>query len=103
MYNHMKLTREEILKIAQLARIELREEEIEKYREQLSDILGYVGKLQEINTESINPDLYAADLVNTWREDNVAPCPDDENQGIFENMPAKEGNELKTMGIFKKQ
>ena len=98
----MKLGRDEVLKIAQLARIELKEEEIEKYREQLSDILNYVDKLQEVNTDNVNPDVYATDLINSWREDEVGPCPEDGRKIIFENMPAKEGDELRTIGIFKK-
>lgn len=98
----MKLTKDEVLKIAQLAKIELKEEEIEKYREQLSDILNYVNKLQEVDTENINPDLYAADLVNSWREDEISPNPEESRKIILENMPAKEGDELRTIGIFKK-
>ena len=98
----MKLTKDEVLKIAKLARIELKEEEIEKYREQLSDILNYVDKLQEVGTENVNPDVYATNLINSWREDETSPNPEDSRKIIFENMPAKEGDELRTIGIFKK-
>lgn len=97
----MKLTKEEVQKIAALARIELAPAEIEKYREQLSDILGYVNKLQEVDTKSEEA-AHATDLINAWREDEVKGCGADERGLILDNMPDKEGDELKTIGIFKK-
>jgi len=100
--NIMKLTKEEVQKIALLARLELKEAEIEKYQHQLSDILGYVNKLQEVDTSGISPDSYATELKNVWREDNAKLCEEDERRLILDNMPDKEGDQLKTIGIFKK-
>lgn len=97
----MKLSKEEVQKIAELARIELQDREIEKYREQLSDILGYVNKLQEVDTKGVEAEN-ATDLVNIWRKDEVRACGTAERELIFENMPDKENNLLKTIGIFKK-
>jgi aspartyl-tRNA(Asn)/glutamyl-tRNA(Gln) amidotransferase subunit C len=98
----MKLSKEEVQKIALLARIELKDAEIEKYRDQLSDILEYVNKLQEVDTAGMGAEAAGADLVNAWREDNMEGCGKDEQALIFENMPDKENNQLKTIGIFKK-
>lgn len=97
----MKLSKEEVQKIALLARIELKDAEIEKYRDQLSDILAYVDKLQEVETAGEGAS-FATDLVNAWREDSVEGCEKGEQFLIFENMPDKENNQLKTVGIFKK-
>jgi len=97
----MKLSKEEVKKIADLARIELAPAEIERYRDQLSDILGYVNKLQEVDTKGVGA-VYATDLINSWRADEVKGCGTDERGLILDNMPAKEGDELKTIGIFKK-
>lgn len=97
----MKLTKEEVQKIAELARIELKGEEIEKYREQLSDILGYVIKLQEVDATGAEAE-HATDLINIWRDDKVESCGAEERELIFENMPDKEKDLLKTIGIFKK-
>ncbi len=97
----MKLSKEEVQKIAELARIELQEKEIEKYRDQLSDILGYVNKLQEVDTKGVEA-AHATDIINAWREDEIKGCGANERKLIFENMPDKENNQLKTIGIFKK-
>lgn len=107
-YDDMKLSKEEVQKIAELARIELAPAEIEKYRDQLSDILGYVNKLQEVDTKGVeavpthSAGKYATDLINSWRADEVRSCGADERGLILDNMPDKEGDELKTIGIFKK-
>lgn len=97
----MKLSKEEVQKIADLARIELAPAEVEKYRDQLSDILGYVNKLQEVDTKGVEA-AHATDLINSWRADEVRGCGTDERELIFENMPDKENDQLKTIGIFKK-
>lgn len=98
----MKLSKKEVKKIAELAKIELKEEEIEKYREQLSDILEYVNKLQEVDTAGAEDDWSKSPILNAWREDEVRSAADAERSLILENMPDKEGDLLKTIGIFKK-
>ena len=98
----MKLCKEDVQKIAVLARVELRDEELEKYGEQLSSILEYVGKLQEVDTLSVGPDLYITDLVNAWQEDENKGCTETERELILGNMPDKEGEQLRTIGVFKK-
>lgn len=69
------LTREEVLHIAQLARLGLREDEIEKFQKQLSEILSYVDKLSEVKTENIEPTLQATGLLNCFRSDVVSTEP----------------------------
>jgi aspartyl-tRNA(Asn)/glutamyl-tRNA(Gln) amidotransferase subunit C len=98
----MKLTKEEVQKIAELARLELREEEIEKYRDQLSGILDYVNKLQEVDTSGAEEDWSKSPILNAWREDDVRGATADERRLILDNMPDKYNDELKTIGIFKK-
>lgn len=98
----MKLTKEEVQKIAELARIELKEEDAEKYRGQLSGILEYVNKLQEVDTAGAEEDWANSPILNAWREDEVRPSSARERQNILDNMPDKHGDELKTIGIFKK-
>lgn len=51
----MKISREEVLKVAALANLELSEAEVETYRGQLDDILTYIDKLNEIDTSAIEP------------------------------------------------
>jgi aspartyl-tRNA(Asn)/glutamyl-tRNA(Gln) amidotransferase subunit C len=51
----MKISREEVLRVAQLAHLELAPEEVETYRGQLDEILAYVGKLQELDVSGVEP------------------------------------------------
>ena len=73
----MKITREDVLRVAELAHLELSEDELEKYRRQLDEILDYIGKLNELDTAGVEPmaqvlaDDQAADA--TMREDLVVP------------------------------
>lgn len=51
----MKISREDVLRVAELAHLELSPEEIELYRSQLDEILNYVGKLQELDVAGVEP------------------------------------------------
>jgi len=65
----MKLSKEEVKHIALLSRLELREDEVEKFREQLSEILNFVEKLNELDTEGINPKFQIIPPQTVLRED----------------------------------
>lgn len=65
------LTNEQIKHIANLARLELSSEEELKYGDQLSAILGYIDKLEEVNTDKVSITAQVGGLVNVWREDEV--------------------------------
>lgn len=67
----MSLTREEVLKVAELARLKFKEEEIGKFQQQLNDILGYVAILDEVDTEGVEPLISVHDGFNRLREDEV--------------------------------
>jgi aspartyl-tRNA(Asn)/glutamyl-tRNA(Gln) amidotransferase subunit C len=69
----MKLSLEEVKHVAKLARLALDEEEIELFRRQLSDILTYIGKLNELDTSNVVPTSHVIDLSNVFREDEVRP------------------------------
>ena len=69
----MALTREEVLHVAQLARLNLETEEVELFTRQLNDILAYVEKLQELDTEGVTPMAHAVPVFNAFREDEVTP------------------------------
>lgn len=67
----MKITKEMVKHIAMLSRLELKEEEIELYQEQLSRILDYVEKLNQIDTSRVEPTSHVLPLSNVFREDKV--------------------------------
>jgi len=65
----MKLSKEEVKHIAMLSRLELKEEEVEKFQTQLSEILDFVEKLNELDTEGIDPKFQIIPPQNVLRED----------------------------------
>jgi len=67
----MSLTREEVLKVAELARLKFKEEEIGEFQQQLNDILGYVEVLNEVDTEGVEPLVSVHDGINRLRIDEV--------------------------------
>ena len=69
----MKLSHEEVLHIARLARLGLSQAEVKKLGEQLSNILEHFEVLQQVNTEGVPPTAQATDLKNVMRDDEVAP------------------------------
>lgn len=67
----MTIDKETVDKIANLARLELAEDEKDKMIEDMSKILGFMAKLNEIDTSGIEPLVYMTDEVNAFREDVV--------------------------------
>lgn len=74
----MELSRDEMEKISRLARIELNEEEIEKYRHEMSQVLNYVAQLDEVNTENVAPIAHVTGMTNELRDDVVVDDTDPE-------------------------
>ena len=65
----MKITKDEVLYVAHLARLNLDEESIEKFAGQIDQILGYIEKLNQIDTQGIKPTSHAISLTNAFRDD----------------------------------
>ncbi len=85
----MKLSREEVLHIARLARLGLTEAEVNKLREQLSNLLENFEILQQVDTSSTPPTAHSIALQNIVKDDEVAPSlPQDQ---ILANAPRRDG------------
>jgi aspartyl-tRNA(Asn)/glutamyl-tRNA(Gln) amidotransferase subunit C len=84
----MALTREEVLHVADLARLSLEPETVDRLTRQLNDILAYIEKLQEVDTAGVPPMAHAVPVFNVFREDEVAPGLDREE--ALANAPAQE-------------
>ena len=67
----MAITREEIIHIAELSRLELSEDEIKKFSGQLDSILKYIGQLNEVDTKNVEPTAQVSGLADVWRSDAV--------------------------------
>lgn len=95
----MAISREEVKYIAGLARLMLSEEEIELYTRQLSDILGYVEQLQELELDDVEPMSQVLDLVNVMREDKaLAPLSRAE---VLKNAAKHDGEHFKVPRVIK--
>ena len=75
----MKISREDVLHVAELAHLELTQDEVETYLRQLDSILSYIGKLNELNTDQVEPLVQALsvdsfDEQTVLREDELASC-----------------------------
>ncbi len=94
----MALTREEVEHIAQLARLELTEEEIARYREQLSDVLDYVARLQGLDTRDIPPTASVLPPRTVLREDE--PRPGLPRREVLANAAETEAGQFKVPPVF---
>ena len=83
----MKISREEIEHIAELARLTLSEEEKDLFGLQLSGILDYMDKLNELNTGDVEPTSHVLPLNNVMRED--APLPSLAREDALQNAPSR--------------
>ena len=69
----MKLERDAVLHIAKLARVELTEQEIATFSEQLSDIIGHFDALNAVDTDGVEPTAHTLPLRNVMAEDTSRP------------------------------
>ena len=81
----MAITREDVLHVAQLARLEIPAAEIDAVREQLGAILEAVGKVGELDLFGVGPTSHPLDLANAWAEDE--PRPSLEREAALANAP----------------
>ena len=88
----MKITKEEVLYVAHLARLDLDEESIEKFAGQIDEILGYIEKLNRVETKGIKPTSHAISLTNAFRDDEEKEHIDPEL--ALANAPEKEDGQF---------
>jgi aspartyl-tRNA(Asn)/glutamyl-tRNA(Gln) amidotransferase subunit C len=82
----MKINRSQVEQVAKLARLALEEEELDALTGQMDAILGYVDKLNALNTDGIVPTAHAVPMENAFRADEVKPSIGVER--ALQNAPA---------------
>ena len=86
----LEISRELLLHVAHLARLELREDELARLEVQLNDILAAVSKVAELDLADVPPTSHPLDLVNVWGEDEPREClPVDD---ALANAPDRDGD-----------
>lgn len=94
----MSIDNTEVMHMAKLARLKLNDEEVKQFSEELSVILGYINKLNELNVEGIEPVLHALDSGTAVRKDEVKPSLDQE--AVFLNAPDAEHGHFKVPRVI---
>lgn len=94
----MPITKSDVRYIANLSRLKLTEKETEYFTEQLSNIIGYVGQLKELDTANIELAVHAMPVRNVFREDIVKPSLKVDD--ALKNAPAKENSLFKVPRII---
>ncbi len=95
---HKTIDTDTVRHIGVLSRIELSDDEVGVLAEQLGSILGYFDKLQELDTDSVEPLAHAADVSNVLADDAVGPSlsPDQ----ALANAPARDGDFFKVPKVI---
>jgi aspartyl-tRNA(Asn)/glutamyl-tRNA(Gln) amidotransferase subunit C len=94
-----KIQKSDVEKMVQLSRLELTDEEKEKFASQFSDILGYVEELSEIDDKNIEPIDQITDLSNVSREDKITN--DCDREKMLSNAPEQQDGFIKVKSILK--
>ena len=94
----MAVTRDDVKKVAELAKLKISEEEIDKFTVQFNEILKYFNKLNELDTENVEPTSHVLDLKNVFREDMVKESLDREE--VLKNAPVTDGEHIKVPKVI---
>ena len=94
----MSLTPEEVAHIARLARVGLSQDEMSRFQDQLSQILDYFQRLQEVDTENVPPTAHTLAMHNVMRDDE--PRPSFDKDDILANAPEREGDLFRVRAVL---
>jgi aspartyl-tRNA(Asn)/glutamyl-tRNA(Gln) amidotransferase subunit C len=88
-----EITPDEVRRVARLARLELTDDEVAKFQEQLSAILEAVSAVSELDLTDVPPTAHPLEIQNAWAEDT--PVPSLSNEDAFRNAPDREDDLFK--------
>lgn len=94
----MAVTKNDVEKIAELARLKFSEEELENFTPQMNEILSYMDKLNELDTENVKPLSHPVEQINVFREDEMKPSVSTEK--ALKNAPSKDEHHFKVPKVI---
>lgn len=97
------LSKEQVLKIAQLARIRLNDEEVDTYAHQLSAVLDFFEQMKEVDASKGTFDYQVEGLKGVTRSDQIVPVSEEMRRKLIDAFPEREGDLLKVPGVFKEE
>lgn len=89
-----KLTRDDVLKLARLARLDLSDAEVAEFTDELSEILQYVEMLQTVNVDGLKPTNQVTGLTHVTRQDEILDYGYEPSE-LLKNVPQTLGNQIK--------
>ena len=96
----MALTKEDVLKVANLARIELTDAQVAKFQPQLAAVLDYIEQLNKVDTQGVIETAQVTGLENVMRPDVIVDCPDDERQATIAEAPQTVANMVRVTKVL---
>jgi len=93
------LSRDDVLKLAKLARLHLDDEEVEQFRREISAILGYVEQLQKVDVDKLQPTYQVTGLKSVMRPD-AEKAYGASPQELLKNAPARDNGHIKVKRII---
>ncbi len=95
----MQIRKEEIIHIAKLANLNLTEEEIEKYTNDMQDILAFANTINQVDTEGVDEKASLEEKYNVFRKDDVKVFKDRDD--LLQNAPAQEDGMFRIPKVIK--
>ncbi|MDR3124971.1 MAG: Asp-tRNA(Asn)/Glu-tRNA(Gln) amidotransferase subunit GatC [Endomicrobium sp.] len=97
------MLKEELETTAFLARIDIKDEEKEKYLKDINSMLDYIEILQEPSVATLKPTTHVTELKNVWRQDIVKPCSRETIEQMLNGAPEREGTFYKIKKVIEAQ
>ena len=95
----MKLSTDDVSHLAQLARLDMSQGELEHMAEEFASILGYVDRIQQVDVTGVEP-FAMPDRKDGWRPDEASEIDDATRELILSNFPERAGDLLAAPGVF---
>jgi len=96
----MSIAKKQVEHIAKLARLGLSKQEKEKFQKDFESILGFIEKLNEVNTEKIEPTAHVTELENIMREDKGRTTSEVERNKLLESAPEIKQEYVKVKAVL---
>ncbi|MEQ2527780.1 Asp-tRNA(Asn)/Glu-tRNA(Gln) amidotransferase subunit GatC [Bacillaceae bacterium CLA-AA-H227] len=93
-----RISTEEVKHVANLARLAVTEEEVQKFTQQLDKIISFAEQLNELDTENVEPTSHVLDMKNVMRED--VPAKGLPREEVLKNAPEHENGQIKVPSII---
>ncbi len=96
----MPISKEQVEHIAELSHLQLSPRSLEKFQKELSSILGYIEKLEKLDTDNVEPLTHAAGKASEGREDKVDKDREFSQKAALQNAPEKEDGYIQVKSVF---